>query len=182
MSSVPCSVSGCSKSVHRKAYCYGHYMKDWRYGTPTPQHEPRWVDLRGQRFGLLVVTGARRGQAWVCTCDCGETTLGLAGDLNRGSKFSCGNRRIHYRTDDAGYSSAHQRVRRDRGSIHNHECIDCGAQAGHWSYNHDDPNELLGTSGRSTQLVPYSLDPNHYSARCVPCHKQFDLGRHSIPA
>jgi hypothetical protein len=48
-------------------------------------------------------------------------------------------------------------------------------QARHWSYNHDDPHELMGTSGYSTSPIPYSLSTAHYSPRCVPCHKTFDL-------
>lgn len=31
------------------------------------------------------------------------------------------------------------------------------------------PNEKQSDHG------PYSPDPSHYQARCVPCHKRFDL-------
>ena len=176
MSSLSCPVDGCIKDAYRKGYCYAHYMKDWRYGTPTPDHGPKWVDIRGQRFGALVVTSKREGSAWLCQCDCGATTKALTGDLNRGSKISCGNSKIHHRTTDAGYAAAHQRVRQDRGPVTNHDCINCGKDARHWSYNHTDTHELLAC-GLSANPVAYSLDPHHYSPRCVPCHKQFDLGR-----
>lgn len=151
-------------------------MKAWRYGTPTPEHEPTFIDITGQRFGTLVVQH-RDGMHWVCQCDCGKTRHASAGELNRtGDSNTCGDRTLHYRTDDAGYTAAHARCKKDRGPIATHSCVDCGTQAQHWSYNHTDPDERLGTSGRSLEPVPYSLDPNHYSPRCVPCHKRFDLG------
>jgi len=151
-------------------------MKDWRYGTPTPDHGPKWTDIRGQRFGALVVTKKSEGSTWTCLCDCGATTKALTGDLNRGSKISCGNSKIHHRSSDAGYAAAHQRVRQDRGPVTRQPCIDCDAPAYHWSYDHADPMELLAY-GLSANPVAYSLDPDHYSPRCVPCHKRFDLGR-----
>lgn len=174
---LTCSLSGCDKAVKRNGFCYGHYMKNWRYGTPTPQREPRWVDLAGQRFGTLLVQ-SRRGEQWLCQCDCGQTRLARAGDLNRTRDLTtCGDRTVHYRLDIVGYHAAHVRCTSDRGAIATHNCVDCGSQAKHWSYNHDDPNEMLGTSGVSDQLIPYSLNPWHYSPRCVPCHKRFDLDR-----
>lgn len=176
MSTIPCPVEGCIKGAYRKGFCYAHYMKDWRYGTPTPDHGPKWQDIRGQRFGALVVTQQREGTGWLCQCDCGAMTKGLAGDLNRGSKTSCGNPKLHHRTPDAGYTAAHQRVRQDRGPVTSLMCIDCDQSAYHWSYDHADPNEMLAY-GISTNPVAYSLNPDHYEPRCVPCHKRFDLGR-----
>lgn len=173
MSIIPCPVEGCMKHVYRAGYCYGHYMKNWRYGTPTPAHDPRWADLTGQRFGSIVVL-SRSGKHWVCRCDCGATTNGLTGDLNRGSKTSCGNRTLHRRSDHIKYGSAHDRVRDDRGHISTHHCVNCGEQAQHWSYNHTDPSELFAYD-LSKRPVAYSTDPAHYSPRCIKCHKRFDL-------
>ena len=171
-----CSLDGCDKPVKRAGYCYGHYMKNWRYGTPTPEFPPGWVDIRGERFGTLVVM-ERVGDAWRCDCDCGRTRITRTGDLNRtGDQSTCGDRSTHYRQPTAGYGAAHQRCVTDRGHVRDHECVDCGAPARHWSYNHDDPDELLD-EGLSARPVAYSLDPAHYSPRCVPCHKRFDLGR-----
>ena len=176
MSTIPCPVEGCIKDAYRKGYCYAHYMKDWRYGTPTPTHEPKWQDLSGKRFGSLIVTSRRDGTTWVCQCDCGATTKARAGDLNRGTKISCGSSKIHHRSPDAGYTAAHQRVRQDRGPVTSQCCVECGKDARHWSYDHTDAHELLAY-GLSANPVAYSLDPSHYSPRCVPCHKRYDLGR-----
>ena len=175
MSIIPCQVSGCMKNVKRAGYCYSHYMKNWRYGTPTPEHEPRWEDLAGQRFGSIVAL-QRAGHQWECRCDCGATTKALTGDLHRGSKTSCGNRTIHHRSDDIKYHTAHDRVREDRGHISTHHCVGCGGQAQHWSYNHTDPNERLAYD-ISKNPVAYSTNPAHYSPRCISCHKRFDLAK-----
>lgn len=71
--------------------------------------------------------------------------------------------------DGIKYNAAHDRIRVRRGRAVDHPCVDCGRQAMHWSYNHSDPNE------QTCEGLPYSTDANHYSPRCVPCHKAFDL-------
>lgn len=170
-----CSVNGCTKPVKRPTtgLCYGHYMKNYRYGTPTPHHPTRWVDIRGQRFGTLVVI-SRQGRNWLCQCDCGRTRLVDAGNLNSsGQKSTCGFRPNH-RNKYCKYGAAHERVKTDKGNATRHFCVDCGRQAEHWSYDHNDPNELISDDLGG---IPYSTDTACYSPRCVPCHKSFDLGR-----
>lgn len=73
------------------------------------------------------------------------------------------------RRDDAGYRAAHRRISVDRGQAREFPCIDCGVQAQHWSYRHDDPDERVSDRGQ-----PYSLDPGHYDPRCASCHMIFD--------
>lgn len=175
MANRTCSVPDCGNPVKNMGFCYSHYMKNWRYGTPTPQFAPKWADIRGKRYGTLIVR-ARSGRQWLCDCDCGRSRLASAGELNReGDSSTCGERRNH-RSNNAGYTAAHDRCRRDRGSAKSHRCVDCGCPAKHWSYNHDDPDEREAF-GLSDGPIAYSLSPDHYSPRCVPCHKMFDLGR-----
>ena len=170
-----CSVANCDNPIKRRGFCYGHYMKAWRYGTPTPTFAPTHADLVGMRFGMLVVV-RRAGNMWLCACDCGATTVTRSGDLNRGSAQSCGDRSVHRRRDDIGYAAAHERVRRDRGRVQVYRCVDCGDGAQHWSYDHSDPDELVALN-LSANPVAYSNDPAHYDPRCVRCHKRYDLGR-----
>lgn len=52
------------------------------------------IDLSGQRYGRLTVvepagTG-RYGRRWLCRCDCGRTTVAIAGPLRAGQVISCG--------------------------------------------------------------------------------------------
>lgn len=170
-----CSVEACSKPIKRSKYCYGHYMKNWRYGTPEPFWPDRWVDEIGNRYGTLVVC-VREGSKWLCKCDCGETRLASAGELHRtGERNTCGTPGKHL-SDDVGYNGAHARIVSMHGTAKNHNCFDCGEPALHWSYNHSDPDEKVAV-GLSANPVAYSTDPAHYSARCVPCHKAYDLGR-----
>lgn len=167
-----CSVSGCDKPVKRKGFCYGHYMKQWRYGTPTPVHQPTAADLRGERFGHLVVLHRIAGR-WACRCDCGARTTVRTGDLNRGTTTSCGDRRLHRRRPYVEYFGAHDRVYEDRGPASAMQCVDCDRPAEHWSYDHADPEELVSRTP-STAGMPYSLHPTHYDPRCVRCHRAYD--------
>ncbi len=53
------------------------------------------IDLSGQRFGRLTVTGpAERGgdggKRWICRCDCGTATTVRAANLTQGYSKSCG--------------------------------------------------------------------------------------------
>ena len=176
MNNGTCPVDGCEKPLKRAGYCYGHYMKNWRYGTPTPDHGPKWDDITGRRFGTLVVL-ERAGEQWRCQCDCGRVRKVNAGDLNRaGDATTCGHRPTHHRKETVGYGAAHGRVRSDRGDVAAMACRDCGSPARHWSYDHDDPDEMVSDDPR-TAGIAYSLNPDHYSPRCVPCHKRFDLDR-----
>lgn len=74
-----------------------------------------------------------------------------------------------WRGDDVRNPAIHRRIVKERGRAREHACVDCGEPAWHWSYNHTDPNEKTDDQG------PYGLTPEHYSPRCVSCHKKFDL-------
>lgn len=170
-----CAIEHCDKPVKRTGLCYGHYMKQWRYGTPTPQHRPAYTQLIGTRFGTLLVT-ARIDRQWLCQCECGRTVTRRTGDLNRTGESNTCNAPGQHLQEHVKYGAAHERVKRLHGAPTTHACVDCGSPASHWSYNHDDPNELQET-GLSARPLAYSTDPSHYSPRCVPCHKRFDLGK-----
>ena len=54
------------------------------------------IDLKGKRFGSLIADQiTRRGnkRAWSCTCDCGNTTTVITGNLTHGYVTSCGCKR-----------------------------------------------------------------------------------------
>lgn len=67
-------------------------------------------DLRGQRFGRLVVKerapnyeGSRRVY-WACICDCGTPAIVQTGHLKDGTATSCGCRRVESGTDVQKYN------------------------------------------------------------------------------
>lgn len=170
-----CAVQGCAEPVKRRGWCYGHYMKWWRYGSPTPVHSSRREDLTNQRFGTLTAREPA-GPHWLCDCDCGRTRVVSVGDLHRyGDRSTCGVKRAHL-SAAVGYGTAHERIRETLGPASARECVDCGEQARHWSYDHADPRQLVSTDP-ATIGAAYSLDSTHYEPRCVSCHKLFDLGR-----
>jgi hypothetical protein len=80
-----------------------------------------------------------------------------------------------------GYAAAHLRVRRARGSASQHPCVDCGTPARDWSYDGRDPDELVAVE-RGYE-VRYSVNPEHYVARCLTCHVRYDVlhGKRSMP-
>ena len=51
-------------------------------------------DLTGERFGMLVVMeragSSKRGQQWLCQCDCGNTTVRSTLHLTQKGTSSCG--------------------------------------------------------------------------------------------
>lgn len=69
-----------------------------------------------------------------------------------------------------GYRAAHQR---QQSPAYLYDCVDCGAGAQEWSYDHADPDELYATDAANLG-APYSLDPGHYVPRCKPCHIRWD--------
>jgi len=173
-----CGIGGCEKSARSRSaeLCPMHYHRMYRNGSLERLTVlPKWVDIQGQRFGTLTVRH-RVANKWLCLCCCGRTRIVSTGELNRtGQANTCGTPGEHLRVD-SGYGAAHERVARAQGSAKLHQCVGCGSPAQHWSYNHDDPDELHAT-GLSSKPVAYSLKTQHYSPRCVSCHKRFDLHR-----
>lgn len=172
-----CSIDGCQSPVKRLGLCYGHYMKQWRYGDAKHQPAKRGTDITGRRYGSLVALEPATRGMWLCQCDCGVTKAIRVGDLNRGSIRSCGNRLEHPRKEVITYAAAHDRVEAHKGLARSHVCIDCGRSADHWSYDHTDPDEMHEYDGR--YLLPYSTDPQHYDPRCISCHRRFDRARNA---
>lgn len=135
------------------------------------------LKLAGRRFDRLVVIGLadmRSGRSiWHCKCDCGATLEVLGTSLQTGNTRSCGclhrERVQESRTAKPSYGAIHTRLAVARGSARTHACVDCGGSADQWSYDHDDPDEMISSLGH-----PYSGDLDHYLPRCCSCHRAFD--------
>jgi hypothetical protein len=162
-----CGIEGCTRPRYqRRRLCASHAMRQYRYGDPNWRQPRRSMDLAGQRFGRLVVQERVDARHWRCRCDCGHSTTVRAWSLTSGTTGSCGR---HRRRSDVGYSGVHRRLAADFGPASDYRCIDCGKQAAQWSYSREDTDERQSPEG------PYSLKPEHYAPRCVPCHKAMDL-------
>lgn len=94
---------------------------------------------------------------------------GDAGMVAKGGASQPGAANPNWSGDNITYSGAHIRIRNARGQASARKCTDCGGNARHWSYNHQDPGERI-----DPQMGRYSSNPNFYEPRCVPCHSRHD--------
>lgn len=60
--------------------------------TPKCNHNNiKYIDITGQKFGKLTVTGRLENGKWICKCDCGRNTLvNTTHSLKIGQRTSCG--------------------------------------------------------------------------------------------
>ena len=171
---TPCVIDGCEKPALtlNRTLCTTHYNR-----------------AKSGRVLDAPVRLARpsRGTCQVDACgreDCGpqgycsmhKSRVDRHGDPNavihqrdRNNKWE---NHVRWTGDSATYNAVHQRLRITRGIAKAHECVDCGGQAKQWSYDHSDPAAKVSEIG-----IPYSTELEHYVARCIPCHKRFDLAR-----
>lgn len=169
-----CSVEGCERSVKSRGLCQMHYFRLWRTGT-AGEAAPRLVRYATKVCSVDGCEKVRSSGAW---CSMHEARVRRHGDPEfvkslADRELPHGADHHMWKADDVGYHAAHARVRRRRGRASEHLCVDCGAPAQQWSYDHGDPNESTEEMGGFA--VPFSADVDHYEPRCIPCHKAFDL-------
>lgn len=164
-----CVADGCESPFYAKGYCVKHYAR-WRvHGDAT------------------VVNVQSRPTCSVDGCDADAHAKGMCGPhygrfVRYGNPTANGNPGRKRKTV-VTHSGAHKRIQYDRGRAVDQSCIDCGGPAQEWSYCGGDPNELsasLRTRSGGTTTVWYSLNPNYYAPRCVPCHREFDKSNDAL--
>lgn len=93
------------------------------------------LDLRGHRFGSLVVTaeaaplreGPHLRTRWTCLCDCGREFIARTALLRGGKQTSCGHKRP--RLDDMTGRRFGRLVATERTSTTTYKCVcDCGTE------------------------------------------------------
>ncbi len=90
-----CSIPGCGKPHKARSFCGAHVRRLYKHGDALGGCAPKWIDLAGQRFGLLVAVnyaglGSNGSALWFCKCDCGVEKAILSSSLRRGASRSCG--------------------------------------------------------------------------------------------
>lgn len=174
-----CQVSGCHKpprSTHADL-CAMHYHRMYRDGG-VGEPEARKAKHRQPH---CIIDGCTDPDEARGLCAKHDARLRRNGDPLRlipvsDRNLARGTGHHAWRGDEVGYVAAHDRVRRQHGSAKDHQCIDCGNTAAHWTYDHMDANEQH-YEYKPGMFAAYSPNPEHYSPRCVPCHKAFDLYR-----
>lgn len=72
------------------------------------------------------------------------------------------------------YRTAHQWVVVDRGKAAEHQCLDCGETAAHWSFDHRRVPETEWLWCHDHGKRPYTGDPLDYDPRCARCASRYD--------
>ena len=77
-------------------------------------------DLTGERFGMLVVLeragSGKRGQLWLCQCDCGNKTVRSTLHLTQKGTLSCGCAK-HIKRTKRGVSSTQNTTRNSTDAV-----------------------------------------------------------------
>lgn len=168
MADRTCSVNGCPRPLRSSGaeWCNTHYFRMRRTGSVGSaeiwDRTPKPCSIEGCER-----TSADGGLGW---CGVHYQRNKAHGDPTLVLPRRTGEAHPHWTGANASYSTMHDRVRRAKGRAADHTCaLNCGRQAKHWAYSHTDLTERHSPEG------PYSLDVDHYTPLCVPCHKRFDL-------
>lgn len=203
MSNSTCSIDGCERQFSARGWCHMHYKRWLKYGdagevetrkqmTPPPTCQIDGCDSPHHAHRLCEAhykinrkeTSVERCSIEACP-KVGHTVKGLCGThylrllkygdplVTAEKTYLRGEAHPNWVGPSASYGTAHDRVRRMKGKAKDFPCVECGGNSDDWSYNHDDPNEKAGY-GQHGHLMLYSLNPDHYSPRCRPCHRIFD--------
>lgn len=162
-----CSVEGCGQPHHARGWCAKH---DWRarHGKPLDN-----VPLRPGRAACGIEGCTRKPSGPHCTMH--QKRWARHGDFETvlpGTPY-VGSQHPNWVGDQATYETVHWRLRATRGVPD--RCEHCGAnddRAYQWALNW---NVATGIQYGKRKGDPYSVDPNHYIALCLPCHRAFDL-------
>lgn len=171
-----CGVHGCSRPGQCRAsemrVCLMHYKRWKAKGEFGPAQAVRPRNTNKTSCAVEACSDMQVGNRSYCHMH--DTRFRRHGDPLRvvpisERKLPRGPDNPNWSGDSATYSAMHLRVRKARGSASEHACVDCGKRAQQWAYDRKDPEV------RDSNFGPYSVHLCHYEARCIPCHKRFDL-------
>lgn len=156
-----CSVEDCEKKAHCRTWCHMHYRRWYLYG-----------DVNQVRVIIKLCGVDGCGKPHKALGLCGMHALRLAKNGNLDARpLPSGPASATWKGNEISYSGAHRRVEAAKGGAADHFCH-CGEPGHGWAYDHLDPEELYEV--RYGSRSPYSTDPDHYTAMCASCHKNFD--------
>lgn len=136
-----CSVDGCERLVKALGYCMKHYTRFRIHGDPLIVHAPpvecsvEGCEKKPRHGGLCPMHASRLIRH--------GDPLGMAATLPN---------------SEVNYHVLHTRLRKERGSARNHQCIACGRPASTWAQIHG--------------ADPCGFDS--YVPMCRSCHAKYD--------
>lgn len=163
-----CGATFTADSNYReRKYC----SKECGYAAKTARsHTERICGNCGVRF-MAKNHEIRRGSGKYCSRACRDASHpGPPRDLAvrmRVERRGAGN--PAYVGDNAGFATAHDRIRAERGKASDCDCVSCGRPARDWALRHDAEQTKVARNGRV-----YSLNVDDYMPMCRRCHWHYD--------
>ena len=154
-----CAVDACEKWAHGQGWCHSHYMMWRNHG------DPEW---KPTIYGTCTVDGCETETRSRTSplCDTHYCRMRRTGSLKK----------KEWVATKPSYRAAHSRVARRHGKAKEHQCVDCGGAAGHWSFawRSVDPEAWLWEEVNGCVLA-YTGSPDDYEPRCHSCARRYDI-------
>lgn len=160
-----CTAEGCERPSKVRGLCSTHYLQFRENDGVLTPIAPR----RANRGTTCKSDGCDREARTRHWCQVHYMEWRRTGQEPTGPVAPpCGSKEV------VSYGGVHARLRRRIGEASKFRCVDCDQPASDWSYDNEDPDELIGENvGR---MMRYSLKPEHYTPRCRGCHARYDEG------
>lgn len=155
-----CSVVVCEEPVKGRGLCKAHYQRLLDKGDPGTS--PIRKKKPGSKCSVVDCDRVHYAR-FFCRAHYLRGQVGAA----TASPIAA-----HIKPDDeVTYHALHKRLFAKRGPASAHPCRNCGTQAAHWAYQHNDADEKTDPETG----MPYSLDmTGSYEPMCHSCHIIFD--------
>lgn len=155
MRTLFCSYTGCSAEISQRSrtgLCRYHRVRV----------NGEKLQARLDAAGVMCSEGCGRGAAWNHAGMCAACHV-------RAHRGGYKGPAVQERSNEpVSYKQTHIRLSRHLGKAANKLCVDCGEQAGHWSYDGNCPEEQVEDGLR------WCRHDEHYKPRCVPDHSKYD--------
>ena len=158
-----CAVEYCDRRARARGWCDSHYRRWQRTG------DPGEGAIRPPLPDFCCILGCGRRCYARGMCELHHRRWRDHGDPFHERTYAKGPDAPDWRADDVGYVQVHFRLRRTKSNASAFSCVDCGAQAAEWAYDHSDPDERLHLG-----KYAYSTDMDRYSPMCRRCHRRMD--------
>ena len=171
---------GCDRPVKARGWCRAHNDRIKKTGSPGPASIQERLDPKRPCSVDDCQNEAGRGGLGMCNKH--YLRYRSNGDplvVRKSGGGSPLERNPNWSGDQASSSAVHLRLKSNRGPASQHQCVDCGGQARHWSYSgRVSESTRYGQPGstRHDSSLTYSVDMNDYDPRCVRCHSAHDRG------